>query len=153
MPLIPRQATVDPCLRWRPSDTQRQVWHSLSRGHCSFLPGPGDPGITPGSLALQTDSLPSEPPGMDREAWRAAIQGVAKSRTRLSDFIIPVVSGGFPGGSDGKESVCNAGDMGLIPGFGILWARILEWVVMPSSRTSFQSRDRTRISKVSCIGR
>ena len=23
--------------------------------------------------------------GMDREAWRAAIQGVAKSRTRLSD--------------------------------------------------------------------
>ena len=23
---------------------------------------------------------------------------------------------GFPGGSDGKESVCNAGDMGSIPG-------------------------------------
>ena len=22
---------------------------------------------------------------------------------------------GFPGGSDGKESVCNAGDLGLIP--------------------------------------
>ena len=25
---------------------------------------------------------------------------------------------GFPGGSDGKESTCNAGDLGLIPGFG-----------------------------------
>ena len=25
---------------------------------------------------------------------------------------------GFPGGSDGKESACNAGDMGLIPGSG-----------------------------------
>ena len=25
---------------------------------------------------------------------------------------------GFPGGSDGKESVCNAGDLGLIPGSG-----------------------------------
>ena len=25
----------------------------------------------------------------------------------------------FPGGSDGKESACNAGDLGLIPGFGI----------------------------------
>ena len=25
---------------------------------------------------------------------------------------------GFPGGSDGKESVCNAGDLGLIPGLG-----------------------------------
>ena len=25
----------------------------------------------------------------------------------------------FPGGSDGKESACNAGDQGLIPGSGI----------------------------------
>ena len=25
---------------------------------------------------------------------------------------------GFPGGSDGKESECNAGDLGLIPGSG-----------------------------------
>ena len=27
---------------------------------------------------------------------------------------------GFPGGSDGKESVCNAGDLGWIPGLGRL---------------------------------
>ena len=26
---------------------------------------------------------------------------------------------GFPGGSDGKESACNAGDPGSIPGSGI----------------------------------
>ena len=26
--------------------------------------------------------------------------------------------GGFPGGSDGKVSACNAGDPGLIPGLG-----------------------------------
>ena len=25
---------------------------------------------------------------------------------------------GFPGSSDGKESACNAGDLGLIPGSG-----------------------------------
>ena len=25
---------------------------------------------------------------------------------------------GFPGGSHGKESACNAGDLGLIPGLG-----------------------------------
>ena len=25
---------------------------------------------------------------------------------------------GFPGGSDGKESACNVGDSGLIPGSG-----------------------------------
>ena len=26
--------------------------------------------------------------------------------------------GGFPGGSDGRESACNAGDPGLIPEWG-----------------------------------
>ena len=26
---------------------------------------------------------------MDREAWRAAIQGITKSQTRLSDFTLP----------------------------------------------------------------
>ena len=25
---------------------------------------------------------------------------------------------GFPGGSDGNESACNVGDLGLIPGLG-----------------------------------
>ena len=25
---------------------------------------------------------------------------------------------GFPGGSDGKESACNVGELGLIPGLG-----------------------------------
>ena len=30
------------------------------------------------------------------------------------DYIRP----GFPGGTDGKESVCNVGDLGSIPGFG-----------------------------------
>ena len=25
---------------------------------------------------------------------------------------------GFPGASDGKESTCNVGDLGLIPGLG-----------------------------------
>ena len=35
---------------------------------------------------------------------------------------------------------------------GILQARILEWVAMPSSRGSSQPRDQTHISCVSCIG-
>ena len=34
----------------------------------------------------------------------------------------------FPGGSDGKESACNAGDPGLIPGLGS-WRR--EWQPIP----------------------
>ena len=36
---------------------------------------------------------------------------------------------------------------------GILQARILEWVAMPSSRESSRPRDQTHISYVSCIGR
>ena len=38
---------------------------------------------------------------------------------------------GFPGGSDSKESVCNAGDLGRIPGVGkIPWRR--EWQTGPA---------------------
>ena len=36
---------------------------------------------------------------------------------------------------------------------GILQARTLEWVAMPSSRGSFQPRDRIHVSYVFCIGR
>ena len=36
---------------------------------------------------------------------------------------------------------------------GILQARILEWVAMPSSRGSCQPRDRTCVCYVTCIGR
>ena len=37
--------------------------------------------------------------------------------------------------------------------YGILQARILEWVAISFSRGSFQPRDRTLISYISCIGR
>ena len=37
--------------------------------------------------------------------------------------------GGFPGESDGKESVCYAGDPGLIAGLGIPWRR--KWQSTP----------------------
>ena len=36
---------------------------------------------------------------------------------------------------------------------GILQARILEWIVMPSSRGSSQPRNQTCVSDVSCTGR
>ena len=59
---------------------------------------------------------------MDREIWRAAIHGVAKSWTRLSDWTElnwtegeVILIWGFPGGSDSKESACNAGDLGSVP--------------------------------------
>ena len=36
---------------------------------------------------------------------------------------------------------------------GIVWARILEWVVISSSRGSSRLRDQTHVFYVSCIGR
>ena len=51
--------------------------------------------------------------------------------------------------------LCNSMDCSP-PGssiHGILQARILEWVALPSSRGSSQPSDRTRISYVSCTGR
>ena len=35
----------------------------------------------------------------------------------------------FPGGSDGKESACSAGELGSIPGPGRSWRR--EWLPNP----------------------
>ena len=49
---------------------------------------------------------------------QATAHGVAKSQTRLSNFTFIT----FPGGSDGKASVYNAGDLGSIPGYSP-WGR------------------------------
>ena len=51
----------------------------------------------------------------DRGAWWAVVSGVAQSWTRLKR-LSSSSSSSFPGGSDGKESVCNMVDLGLIPG-------------------------------------
>ena len=42
---------------------------------------------------------------------------VGKMHWRRDRLLTPVFLG-FPGGSAGKESACNAGDLGLIPGLG-----------------------------------
>ena len=36
----------------------------------------------------------------------------------LENSRCPVSHLGFPGGSDGKESACNAGNLGSVPGLG-----------------------------------
>ena len=38
--------------------------------------------------------------------------------TGVEWYLIAVLVWGFPGGSDGKESTCNAGDPGSISGLG-----------------------------------
>ena len=37
---------------------------------------------------------------------------------RFGKAMLPLGLWGFPGGSDSKESACNTGDLGSIPGFG-----------------------------------
>ena len=45
--------------------------------------------------------------------WGTKIHHVAWSS---QIYIYIYIYMGFPGGSAGKESICNAGDLGLIPG-------------------------------------
>ena len=96
---------------------------------------------------------------MDREAWRAEIHGITKSRTRLSDwtelnwifnynmFLLSFFD--FCWKKAKVAQLCQ-----LFPDpmnytiYGILQARKLEWVAVPFSMGSSQTRDRT---EVSCI--
>ena len=88
---------------------------------------------------------------IDREAWRAGIHGVAKSRTRLSDWSdliwitisyltvsmgpefsssLPWLVLGFSSGSDSKESTCKWRRPRFSPWVGkIPWRR--EWQPTP----------------------
>ena len=50
---------------------------------------------------------------------RVSLQGFTeKCCDWLRDFRTSMLTMGFPGGSDGKESACNVGDLGSIPGLG-----------------------------------
>ena len=82
---------------------------------CSTSPGSGrSPGEGNGN-PLQYPCLENP---KDGGAWQATAHGVTKSLTRLSNFTFTLSLLGFPGDSAGKESACNAGDPGSIPGSG-----------------------------------
>ena len=60
---------------------------------------------------------------MDRGAWRATVHGLEKNITPPHPLSLhpsqpPPIDFEFPCGLNGKESVCSAGDPGLIPGSG-----------------------------------
>ena len=63
------------------------------------------------------------------QAWheknKALLQRGWYSNRRLGKSIRKSITGGimrgFPGSSDGKESACNAGDLGSVPGSGRSW--------------------------------
>ena len=111
------------------------------------FPSPGnlpDPGIKPWSAVLQADSLPSELLGKPSSFLNVLkLYNYSKTNNQHNQvweqvlLIFGMLSfqfvGGeiqeqfkatclcvldFSGGSDDKESACNAGDMGSIPGLG-----------------------------------
>ena len=85
---------------------------------------------------------------MDREAWWAAVHGVAQSQTRLkqlsssSSSIVLSVSHAVVFNSSPPMDCSSPGSSV----HGILQARILEWVVIPFSRGSSQPRDQDQVS-------
>ena len=46
------------------------------------------------------------------------MRGRDKAKKRLRELLVNIPVLGFPCGSVGKESACNAGDLGSIPGLG-----------------------------------
>ena len=76
-----------------------------------------DPGTEPESYALQADSLPAELVKVSPELYATTVY------LTIAYFL----GWGFPGGSDGKESPCNVGDLGLVG--KIPWRR--EWLPTP----------------------
>ena len=88
--------------------SRQESWSGLP------FPSPGDlpnPGIEYGSPTLQADSLPWQNRRRQCNSW------LRKFPWRRDRLPTPV-SLGFPGGSDGKESTCNEGELGSVPGLG-----------------------------------
>ena len=51
------------------------------------------------------------------KCWHISLY-YSNKKKHISCYHNPFYQKGFPGGSDGKESACNAGDQGSIPGLG-----------------------------------
>ena len=123
-----------------------------------FSRGSSWPRIEAGSLALQADSLPSEPPGKLNIRLSLLISDIALKdkdyfKNNCNSTVIPKAM---------RNEPCCAKSLSRVQLFvtpwtvalqaplsmGILQARILEWVAMPSSRESSQPRDQTQISRI-----
>ena len=110
-------------------------------------------GIAAAAKSLQLcptlyDPIDGSPPG-------SPVPGILQARTRAGcHFLLQFMK--VKSEREVAQScppLCNPMDCSL-PGssvHGMFQARILEWVAMPSSRRSSQSRDRTLISYISCI--
>ena len=55
--------------------------------------------------------------GMSFTNWETDTHKEHGIKCALTPFMMCFLSVSFPGGSDGKESACNAGDLGSVPGW------------------------------------
>ena len=94
--------------------SSQEYWSGLPCSTPEDLP---DPGSEPESYALQADSLSAELVKVSPEFYATTIY------LTIAYFLC----WGFPGGSAGKESPCNVGDLGLVG--KIPWRR--EWLPTP----------------------
>ena len=97
-----------------------------------------------GSFAWRTPNLECLPAQLYRESpgvWRIPLNWRLNktrwTRVEFNWFLLKVKVAQL------CSTFCDSMDCTV---HGILWAKILEWVVYPSSRGSSQSRDRTRVS-------
>ena len=91
--------------------SRQEYWSGLPWPPPEDLPNTG---IKPRSPALQADSFTIRD---TREACVSAYVYIC-TYTCIDLHICVCVHMGFPGGSTGKESACNAGHTGLVPGIG-----------------------------------
>ena len=104
------------------------------RAHCCKLPTPSSPGccpgITPGLLGCAAAFLLPEGKATDSHLFKVMWESDRVHTEQFSaglhqptdstwvQFVCVCVTRDFPGGSDDKESACNAGEPGSIPGLG-----------------------------------
>ena len=70
-----------------------------------------------GKRSEQTSHQRRYTDGMDAQ-YRMSFSSVGNCKLKQQVTTTYILEQAFPGGSDGKESACNAGDPGLIPGLG-----------------------------------
>ena len=101
-----------------PSTTCKEIVFSTLYIRTSFVKASawnaGDPGSIPGSGRSLEKEMATHSSTL---AWRIPWREVPG---RLKSTVSQRVGHSFPGGSEGKVSACNAGDLGLIPGSGRL---------------------------------
>ena len=107
--------------------SRQEYWSGLPFTSAGDLSDPGMEPMSPVSPASQENSLPTELPGKPTythtHRHTHTTHTCIYTHTHIHMHIytysnLYTYTFGFPGGSVGNESACNAGDLGSIPGLG-----------------------------------